>query len=91
MWERGPAYFRALHREQRARPAHIHANSASEGGNIEYYLSPVDGSDTEARSGKIVAEPYGTLTSFDGYVNVHESVNNLGDVVSQGNVGSNAP
>jgi hypothetical protein len=72
-------------------PAHIHNNSASEGGSIEYYLSPVDGSDAQARSGKIVEEDFATLAGFNGYVNVHESVANLGAVVSQGNVGSNAP
>ena len=69
--------------------AHIHQNSASEGGPIEYYLSPVDGSDTAAQSSKLVGESYDTLVGFDGYVNVHESVANLGDVVSQGNVGAN--
>ena len=72
-------------------PAHIHNNSASQGGNIEYYLSPVDGSDAQARSGKIVAEDFATLAGFNGYVNVHESVANLGAIVAQGNVGSNAP
>lgn len=71
-------------------PSHIHNNSASEGGSIEYYLSPIDGTDTEARSSKLVGESYDTLVSFDGYVNVHESVANLGDVVSQGDVGANA-
>jgi len=71
-------------------PAHIHNNSASEGGGIEYYLSPVDGTDGAARSSKIVEVPYDTLVGFDGHVNVHESVANLGTVVSQGNVGTNA-
>jgi len=71
-------------------PAHIHNGSAGSGGGIEYYLSPVDGSDSDARSGKLVNESYDTLVGFDGYVNVHESVANLGDVVSQGNVGANA-
>lgn len=71
-------------------PAHIHNNSASEGGDIEYYLSPVDGSDAQARSGKLVGEPYDTLIGFDGYVNVHESIANIQYVVSQGNVGANA-
>jgi uncharacterized surface protein with fasciclin (FAS1) repeats len=71
-------------------PAHIHNNSASEGGSIEYYLSPVDGSDAAARSSKLVTQPFGDLTSFDGYVNVHESVENLGNVISQGNIGANA-
>ncbi|MFP4229451.1 MAG: hypothetical protein ACLFTE_11585, partial [Salinivenus sp.] len=71
-------------------PAHIHNNTASEGGDIEFYLSPVDGSDSDARSGKIVAESYDTLVGFDGYVNVHESAATLGQVVSQGNIGANA-
>jgi uncharacterized surface protein with fasciclin (FAS1) repeats len=70
-------------------PAHIHNGSAGSGGDIEYYLSPVDGSDTDARSGKLVDESYDTLVGFDGYVNVHESVANLGNVVSQGNIGAN--
>jgi len=71
-------------------PAHIHNNSASEGGSIAVYLSPIDGSDPGARSSKLVERPYDELTSFDGYVNVHESVANLGNVVSQGNIGANA-
>jgi len=71
-------------------PAHIHNNSASEGGSIAVYLSPIDGSDPGARSSKLVERSYDELTSFDGYVNVHESVANLGNVVSQGNIGANA-
>ena len=66
-------------------PAHIHETAT---GDIVYYLSPVDGSDPEARSGKLVEEPYDVLTTFDGYVNVHESVANLQYIVSQGNVGA---
>jgi len=69
-------------------PAHIHRTAD---GGIEYYLSPVDGSDAQARGGKIVGEDFTTLNSFAGYVNVHESVSNLGDVVSQGDIGSSAP
>jgi len=71
-------------------PAHIHNNSASEGGDIEFYLSPVDGTDGAARSSKIIRQPYDDLASFDGYVNVHESVANLPVIVSQGNIGANA-
>lgn len=71
-------------------PAHIHNNSASEGGDIEFYLSPVDGTDPAARSSKLVNQSYDNLTSFDGYVNVHESASSLGNVVSQGNIGANA-
>ncbi|PEN09278.1 hypothetical protein CRI93_00685 [Longimonas halophila] len=71
-------------------PAHIHNGNAAEGGGIEYYLGPIDGSDADSRSSKIVSEPYDTLTGFDGYINIHESVANLGTVVSQGNIGANA-
>jgi|GEM_PF-2570217 len=71
-------------------PAHIHNGSAGSGGSIEYYLGPVDGSDAAARSGKLVGEPYDMLVGFDGYVNVHESIENLQNIVSQGNVGANA-
>jgi len=71
-------------------PAHIHKNAASDGGAIEFFLSPIDGSDPQARSGKIVEESFGFLDNYPGHVNVHESVANLGDIVSQGNIGSNA-
>jgi plastocyanin len=59
-------------------------------GGIQIYLSPVDGSDPAARSSQIVEQSFGDLTSFDGYVNVHESASSLGNVVSQGNFGANA-
>jgi hypothetical protein len=71
-------------------PAHIHNNSASEGGEIQFYLSPVDGTDPAARSSKLVDQSYDDLTSFDGYVNVHQSADSLSNVVSQGNIGANA-
>ena len=71
-------------------PAHIHNNSASEGGNIAIYLSPVDGTDSAARSSKLVDRSYDDLTSFDGYVNVHQSAANLGNIVAQGDIGQNA-
>lgn len=71
-------------------PAHIHQNSASEGGPIEFFLSPIDGTDPSAKSSQILEATFDELTGFDGYVNVHESAANLADVVSQGNIGSNA-
>jgi len=71
-------------------PAHIHNNTASDGGEIAIYLSPIDGTDTAARSSKLVSRSYDELVDFDGYVNVHESVANLSTVVSQGNIGANA-
>ncbi|MEF8794868.1 MAG: fasciclin domain-containing protein [Salinivenus sp.] len=69
-------------------PSHIHRTAD---GGIEYYLSPVDGTDPDARAGKLVGASYDDLTSFPGYVNVHESVANLQYIISQGNVGSTAP
>lgn len=71
-------------------PAHIHNGAAGSGGGIEYYLSPIDGSDPASRSSKLVTESFDSLADFDGYINVHESIANLGNVVSQGNVGTNA-
>ena len=71
-------------------PAHIHANRASEGGPIQFYLSPIDGTDPAARSSQILDEMFSNLTSIDGYVNVHESAATLQNIVSQGNIGANA-
>ena len=71
-------------------PGHIHAGSAGSGGDIQYYLSPIDGTDAAAKSSKIINLPYSDVTTFDGYVNVHESAENLQNVVSQGNIGVNA-
>jgi hypothetical protein len=68
-------------------PAHIHNSSD---GSIAIFLSPVDGSDPAARSSQIIGRSFGDLTSFDGYVNVHESASSLGNVVSQGDIGANA-
>jgi hypothetical protein len=73
-----------------AHPAHIHEGSAEQGGDIEYYLSPIDGTDEAASSSKLVEESYEDLIGFDGHVNVHESIANLGSVVSKGNIGANA-
>ena len=75
-------------------PAHIHANSAAEGGDILVTFTPVDGS-----TGKSVtsirtlddgtAMNYQLLKLYDGYVNVHMSANDLGTIVAQGNIGIN--
>jgi uncharacterized surface protein with fasciclin (FAS1) repeats len=73
-----------------AHPAHIHNNSASETGGIEYYLTPIDGSGGGGTSARVIDVPFDELTDFNGYINIHESVANLGTVVSQGNIGSNA-
>jgi hypothetical protein len=76
-------------------PAHIHANSAEEGGGILVSFVPVNGttgmSHTTIRAfDSGAALTYQDLLSIDGYVNVHLSADQLGVIVAQGNVGSNA-
>ena len=72
-------------------PAHIHMNSAAEGGSIVYFLGPVDGlGASEGISYAVVMESFDFLTDFDGYINIHESNAALGNIVSQGDIGSNA-
>lgn len=70
--------------------SHIHLNSVEEGGEIAYFLTPVDGTDPDASSARIINESFDTLIEFDGYINIHESVENIGTIVSQGNIGINA-
>jgi hypothetical protein len=71
-------------------PAHIHANSAAEGGGIEYYLSAVNGSSPTGTTARKIGVPIDTLASFDGHVNVHASPATLQTVVAQGDIGANA-
>ncbi len=75
-------------------PAHIHNGNASEGGGgIEIYLSPLDGTNqndaNDGTSARLVNRPVDSLAGFNGYVNIHESVDNP-VVVAQGNIGANA-
>ena len=74
-------------------PAHIHVNSAVEGGAIAVSLSPVvNGKSTTLvtalDNGTIIN--YNQLIAYDGYVNVHESDINLGTIIAQGDIGGNA-
>ncbi|PHS00600.1 MAG: hypothetical protein COA80_02790 [Leeuwenhoekiella sp.] len=57
-------------------PAHIHANTAAEGGDIVIDLTDVDGATrrsltniTETNGGTAIT--YEELIAFDGYINVH--------------------
>lgn len=87
--------------EEGMHPAHIHVNSAEEGGGIAISLTTVDGNTGESitfvssfdeegadRAGEAVT--YDELLAYNGYINVHESPENLGNVVAQGNIGDNA-
>lgn len=75
-------------------PAHIHANSAAEGGGIVLDLNSVDGA--TGMSETIVSTlndgtpiTYDELLEFNGHVNVHESSTNLATLIAQGDIGGN--
>lgn len=70
--------------------AHIHENSVSEGGGINWYLGAIDGMDPDSKSSYLINESFDTLSEFDGYINIHESLSNLDILLSQGNIGTNA-
>jgi hypothetical protein len=76
-------------------PAHIHMNSAAEGGAILYTFTPVNGTTGMSRSNVSMLDNgnmfnYSDILNVDGYVNVHLSMAQLTTIVAQGNIGSNA-
>ena len=75
-------------------PAHIHFNTATEGGGIALTLEPVNGDTgqseiTVSALNDGTAISYAELLNFDGYINVHLSTNALGTIVAQGDIGQN--
>src|SRR5690606_26874390 len=75
-------------------PAHIHFNSAVEGGGIAIDFNAIDGETgigrtniTQLRDGTPIT--YSDLLEYDGYVNVHLSEGDLGTLVAQGDIGGN--
>jgi hypothetical protein len=75
-------------------PAHIHANSAAEGGGILYTFDPVDGTTGVSTSNVAMLDDgsifgYSDVLDVDGYVNVHLSMDELGIIVAQGDIGQN--
>ena len=75
-------------------PAHIHFNTAAEGGEIKITLSPVDG--TTGKSSKNIktkddgsAITYDELLNYNGYINIHLSTTDVATVISQGDIGQN--
>ncbi|WP_422005735.1 CHRD domain-containing protein [Roseivirga pacifica] len=76
-------------------PSHIHFNTAAEGGDIAVSLTPVDGSTgmsetTISMLDDGTAITYDELIMFDGYINVHNSSNDLATLLAQGDIGENA-
>ncbi len=84
-------------------PSHIHMNSATEGGDIAISLNNVVGDtgmsmtsvrafnaeDGTMNGGEDIS--YEELLAYDGYINVHLSMEDLATLVAQGDIGSNAP
>ena len=75
-------------------PAHIHANSAAETGDILIDLNEVDGASGESTT-IISATKAGTAITYeqilelDAYINIHQSANDLGTLIAQGDIGVN--
>lgn len=76
-------------------PAHIHVNSVEEGGDIVVTLEPVDGGSGISTTHVEMLNDETTITyedllTYDGHINVHLSVAEIGTIISQGNIGANA-
>jgi carbon monoxide dehydrogenase subunit G len=75
-------------------PAHVHFNTAAEGGNIALTLTAVDGSTGKSTTTFKTLDAgtpitYQTLLSYNGYINIHKSTTELGTLVAQGDIGQN--
>lgn len=75
-------------------PAHIHINTAAEGGAIAISLEPINGasgmsSTTFNKKDDGTPISYEELLDFNGYVNVHKSADDLGTLIAQGDIGQN--
>lgn len=76
-------------------PAHIHMNTAAEGGDIAVTLQSVNGTTGMSRTNISTSDDgttisYDDLTDYDGYINVHASASDLATLVAQGDIGQNA-
>lgn len=75
-------------------PAHIHNNSAGEGGGIAIDLRNVPGETGESATQVTMKNDetpitYDELITYDGYINVHLSPDELSTLIAQGDIGSN--
>ncbi|MDE0561869.1 CHRD domain-containing protein, partial [Algoriphagus sp. NF] len=76
-------------------PAHIHNNSAEMGGPIAFTFNPVDGASGMSMTNIMMLDDdtpitYEELLTYNGYINVHLSMEQLATIVAQGNIGSNS-
>lgn len=75
-------------------PAHIHNNTAVEGGSIAFTFNPIDGNIGISQTNVATFDDgvsflFIDIIDFDGYINVHESATNLGTIIAQGDMGQN--
>jgi hypothetical protein len=75
-------------------PAHIHLNTAAQGGAIAVTLGVVNGTTgfstvTFSKLDNGAAVTFNQLLDFDGYINVHLSATELSTIVAQGDIGQN--
>lgn len=75
-------------------PAHIHFNTAVEGGDIALTLTAVDGGTGESSTPVTALDDgtaitYAELLEYNGYINIHLSAEELGTLVGQGDIGQN--
>ncbi len=76
-------------------PAHIHASDVVTGGGVVFTFNAVDGTsgmsatNVAALDGDGGALKYADILTFNGYVAVHESTQNIANVVAVGNIGAN--
>ena len=75
-------------------PAHIHMNSAAEGGGIAVSFNPIDGNSGMSMTNISMTDggmelSYEDILNYNGYVNVHLSMDDLATIVAQGDIGAN--
>ncbi|WP_347174812.1 hypothetical protein [Polaribacter uvawellassae] len=75
-------------------PAHIHLNTAVEGGEVKITLAPVDGATGKSTiniktkdDGSSIT--YNELLEYNGYINIHLSASQAATIVAQGDIGQN--
>jgi Cu/Zn superoxide dismutase len=81
--------------ENGSHPAHIHSNSAAEGGGVIIPLNNINGTTgisltDVAKDNNDNALSYDDLIAFDGHIMVHLSAEQISTIVARGDVGNNA-
>ena len=79
-----------------AHPAHIHYHSVEQGpdigmGQIFHFLGPVDGApEAPGESYMLIDSPLDSLVNLDAHIKIHESNNDLHNILALGNIGANS-